>query len=91
MSDRFIVTREDYQALVQAEMDRQVEKWGEQRHWDHEWLAIVMEELGEVAKAIVEGKPKEMREEMIQLAALIETWYRDTGRPRVVIDGKVVE
>lgn len=34
---------------------RQVDKWGIQHHTVHEWLTILTEELGEVAKASIEG------------------------------------
>lgn len=39
---------------VLAERIRQDEKWGLQHHFYHEWLAILVEEVGEVAQAILE-------------------------------------
>jgi len=51
---------------------RQVEKWGSQR--DNPpgiWLAILAEELGEVAKAILENEPREnLYQELVQVAAV---------------------
>ena len=52
---------------------RQDEKWGEQNHDPHLWLAILMEEIGEFAKASLsdaDGGDGNMREEAIQIAAV---------------------
>jgi len=55
---------------VQAERYRQDMKWGEQNHDESYWLGIHMEELGEVAKTIIEkDAPGRTREELVQLAA----------------------
>ena len=79
------VTRSEYQSLVEAEMDRQVEKWGEQRHWNQDWFLIASEELGEIAKAILENDPAQLGVEMIQLAAVLETWYRSEDSPHKAV------
>lgn len=65
--------------LVEAELDRQVEKWGVQLHPPLEWNAILGEEVGEVSKAILEtwyqdradtdGGVEYMRE-LVQVAAV---------------------
>jgi len=39
---------------VEAERIRQNNKWGEQHHHPIEWLAILMEEVGEASKEIVD-------------------------------------
>ena len=41
---------------VQEERDCQEKKWGVQSHTREKWLAILMEEVGEVAKAILEAE-----------------------------------
>lgn len=40
---------------IQAERQRQERKWGSQHHDPEMWLAILMEEVGEAAKACLEG------------------------------------
>lgn len=46
--------------MVSHELKRQEQKWGEQNHKPLLWLGIIMEELGEVAKAMIEdGTPYE--------------------------------
>ena len=39
--------------LIRAERERQNKKWGEQNHDDYRWLAILTEEVGELAQAIL--------------------------------------
>ena len=48
------ITKEAFNNLIQIEREAQDEKWGEQRHSDEKWLAILLEELGEAAKAVLE-------------------------------------
>jgi NTP pyrophosphatase (non-canonical NTP hydrolase) len=57
-------------ANVQAERDRQDKKWGQQDHAPAVWLAILAEEFGEAAKAVLEGKPLDYHKELIQVAAV---------------------
>lgn len=57
---------------VLEERKRQDIKWGEQNHTDLEWLAIVLEEVGECAKAILEKS--NLREELVQVVAVIVAW-----------------
>lgn len=45
-------------------------KWGEQNHNPDRWLSILMEEVGEAAKANLEKDWSNYREEMIQVAAV---------------------
>jgi NTP pyrophosphatase (non-canonical NTP hydrolase) len=53
------------------ERRRQDELWGEQNHTPHEWLAILMEEVGEIAKDVAEGRVAgNYRTELIQVAAV---------------------
>ena len=64
---------------VWAERDRQDGLWpeqapGEQLHPDHTMLAVLTEEVGEVAKATLEGNDPELRTELIQVAAVCVKW-----------------
>ena len=56
------------------EREHQTETWGEQKHSDEKWLAILTEEVGEVAKAILENDDVELLKEMCQVGAVLETW-----------------
>lgn len=70
------------QAIL-LERKRQDEKWGEQDHGDLYWLGILAEELGEVAKAIIEtqvGHPGDTRMELTQLAAVALAWLEAMNR-----------
>lgn len=60
--------------LIRQERERQDEKWGEQNHLPSMWMLIAQEEMGEVAKAILERKPDEYRQELIQAAAVLTAW-----------------
>lgn len=55
---------------VKDEMYKQDARWGEQNHQRPFWLAILMEEVGEVAKAVIEYDSAAYREELIQVAAV---------------------
>lgn len=72
--------RERVFAAVHAERERQTEKWGDQ--WGagntppETKLAILMEEVGEVAKEVLEGGEQHpsLREELVQCAAVCTAW-----------------
>ncbi len=60
---------------VLKERRRQDEKWGEQNHAPSIWTDILMEEVGEVSRAILEAtfgqdSWEEYRKELIQVAAV---------------------
>ena len=59
---------------IEAERIRQDWLWGVQRHSLDRWLTILVEEVGEVAKALqgddTEQVEKEAEEELIQVAAV---------------------
>lgn len=68
-------------ANVDAERDRQDEKWGPQNHSPFAWITILAEEFGEAAKAVLEGKEIDYHKEMIQVAAVacaaVESYERN--------------
>jgi len=72
-------------AEIQVERYRQTAKWGRQKHSNATWQIIATEELGEVCKAILEGKPT--RHEIVQLAAVCVAWLEDNfSHASVVIE-----
>lgn len=58
---------------IRNEQLRQLDKWGVQSHSPERWLTILTEEVGEVAKAILEENSLEYKEELIQVAATVVT------------------
>ena len=52
------------------ERKRQHSKWGQQDHDEDRWMVILMEEVGEVARAVFEDDPANYREELVQVAAV---------------------
>lgn len=68
---------------VAAERRRQDEKWGHNRSLsDLLWMTILNEETGEVARAILENQFGELREELVQVAAVAVAWIEDMDRRR---------
>ena len=68
------ITKEAFNDLIEIERNAQDAKWGEQRHSDEKWLAILLEELGEAAKAVLEKNEKGLLEEAVQVAAVLQNW-----------------
>ena len=57
-------------ASVIAERDRQDAKWGEQNHDAGRWALILLEELGEWAKAELDARPNESHKEAVHVTAV---------------------
>lgn len=66
-----------YHVEVEMERQRQFDIWGNQHRSKEQWLAILVEEVGEVAKAILEKDDPNYREELIQVAATVITTLED--------------
>lgn len=70
---------------VAKERGRQNEKWGEQNHMDPVWLAILSEEVGEAAQALLHNKfggdhAGTLRKELVQVAAVAVQWIECIDR-----------
>lgn len=53
------------------ERGRQMAKWGEQNHTLEKWMVILMEEVGEVSRAILEDDdPDHLKRELVQTASV---------------------
>lgn len=73
MSDKETITAIDAYDVCQdimTERMRQFKKWGVQDHDEDRWMVILMEEVGEVARAIFDENPDNYREELVQVAAV---------------------
>lgn len=87
---------DDIVADVEDECAEQHDKWGVQEHSQLYWLGILVEEVGEVAKAIIEaGLPGrrrnpatvvDLRTELVQVAAVAISMIACLDR--VGVDGK---
>ena len=75
------MTRNQALAAISAERDRQQAKWAGKHDWGHGdcsgggvaltvKLAVLAEEFGEVARAILEHDPEGLRREATQVAAV---------------------
>lgn len=70
---------------VANERARQTRLFGEQSHTPYEWLAILMEEVGEVANAVLYWQEHgeyslTIEQEMVQVAAVAVAAIEDFGR-----------
>ena len=78
--------RENIYRLIDEERAEQDEKFGQQDHDDFVWLAILQEEVGETAQAILEarfrydGTDSDMRAELVQVAAVAVAWLEALER-----------
>lgn len=80
----FILAKNLANEIIDAERDRQNDKWGFQDHPSEWWLAILMEEVGELSKEMLEKqfgpqghsfKPGvRLIQELIQVAAVSRAW-----------------
>ncbi len=65
---------------IREERRRQDKKWGVQNHTNMRWLPILMEEVGELAKALNEGTMTDG--ELTQVAAVALAWMECHERNR---------
>jgi len=71
--------------LIMSERARQNRKWGVQNHPDLYWLAIIMEEIGETAQAIIDRKGNdEIDTELTQVAAVAVAWLECRARKQKI-------
>lgn len=90
--------REGILEHIRQERQLQDGKWGVQDHDDLQWLSILMEEVGEVAKALLQrGKAAE---ELVQVAAVAVAWLENLeakgveiprGRPAGILNNVRIE
>ena len=62
---------------IREEREAQDKKWGRnfEGRPDEKWLAILMEEVGEIAKGTLEGDPDfSIEKEIVQCAAVCISW-----------------
>jgi NTP pyrophosphatase (non-canonical NTP hydrolase) len=70
---------------ITNERRRQDAKWGEQNHDDYRWLAILIEEVGELAQCALHDEfgghaAGKLRGELVQVAAVAVSWLECLDR-----------
>ena len=60
--------------MIEYERSQQDFKFGTGDNSNERWLVILMEEVGEVAKAMLEGSGPDVLEELVQVAAVALAW-----------------
>ena len=69
---------EDIIEAVRIELKRQDDKWGSQRNLeDRTWIAILVEEVGEIAKASLDHDRINLHTEVIQVIAVCVCWLEN--------------
>ncbi len=79
---------DNFESLVRDERQRQDAKWGEQQHSPAIWLAILVEEVGEMAAPIIRfdgWKPElqkgtDLGKEIVHVAAVAKAMYESLER-----------
>ena len=71
--------RAELYAEIEAERQRQDAKHGPV-HRDRQMPVILMEEVGEAARAVLEDDPARLREELVQVAAVAVQWIEQVDR-----------
>ncbi len=78
-----------FEELIKYERGQQEEKWGEQNHKPSTWLAILTEEVGELASTCIsyDTSPDkqrltamDMEKELIQIAAVATAMWESGKR-----------
>jgi len=73
------MNRNEIYQLIDEERTRQDEKWGymPRNNSDMVWLAVLTEEVGECARAILKQDWINLKDEIIQVAAVAIAWLED--------------
>jgi hypothetical protein len=80
-----MVTRGAVFTAIVEERVRQLAMWGQPHPWgqgdcsssdvaEPVKVAVLLEEVGEVARAVLEGDPQNLRAELVQVAAVAVAW-----------------
>lgn len=77
-------------ADLQAERERQDKTFHHQDHAASRWLAILTEEVGEVAKEVVDAESVgRLRAEIVQVAAVAVAWLEALDRGPAAFDANI--
>lgn len=77
----------DIYNLISDERCRQDQKWSNTRELDPKlWMTVMMEEVGEVARAVLEDDKVNLEEELIQVAAVAVAWLEQHHREKRLLN-----
>lgn len=68
--------------LILDERGKQNRRWGSPDHNDLFWNAILNEEIGEIARAILTEDSTQLATELVQAAAVIVAWLENQMPPQ---------
>lgn len=74
LKEKIKLTKKEFDKQIEDEIAYQYYKWGKQDHDPDRWLVILTEEVGEACNAILNNDAIKARVELIQVAAVIESW-----------------
>lgn len=85
ITDLILASEDGTFQSIRDERNFQDRKWGIQNHDDKTWLAILMEEVGELAMTLLDNKEKGhpdflRNKELIQVAAVAVAWMECLAR-----------
>jgi NTP pyrophosphatase (non-canonical NTP hydrolase) len=66
---------------------RQHVKWGESNHGGYKWMAILMEEVGELSTTLLDNDPSKAYQELTQVAAVAIAWLECLQRDAAKVAG----
>ena len=82
--------RADVFAAIEAERERQADRWAGEHAWGSGdcssdavpvgiKAAVLLEEAGEVARAVLDGNAEGLKTELVQVAAVAVAWLEGEG------------
>jgi NTP pyrophosphatase (non-canonical NTP hydrolase) len=74
---------------ILQERKRQDLRWGQQNHGPEFWLLILLEEIGEAARAVLEGQVDGYKKELTQVAAVSIAAIESLARGNLNLDSIV--
>lgn len=70
MMDKPLPSDVKHLLAIELELQRQREKWGNDWLTNKPWLLLLVEELGEFSRHVLQGNVADARQELTQIAAL---------------------
>ena len=82
------MSQQKWQEEIRAERVRKDEKWGEQDHDPCYWITILIEEVGEAARAVLEGycsgsELGRLTSELVQVAGVAIAFLESLDRREI--------
>ena len=62
------------------ECNQQDFKWGDNPHYNHVWLSILLKQIGQIADSINLHDYSELERQLVHAAAVLTQWISDSER-----------